>query len=46
MPQTWTAESLRKEIEAFIGAHHTMTLATVADDGSVHAAPVLYAPEG
>ncbi len=42
----WTAESLRLEIEAFLAAHHTMTLATVADDGKPHAASVLYAPDG
>ena len=38
--------ALRVEIEAFIAAHHTMMLATVAEDGSAHAASLLYAPDG
>ena len=42
----WTAAALRAEIEAFIAAHHTVTLATVAEDGSAHAASLLYAQEG
>lgn len=28
---------------AFLAAHHTMTLATIAEDGSAHAASLLYA---
>lgn len=42
----WTPESLRLEIEAFLATHHTMTLATVDDEGGAHAASVLYAPDG
>ncbi len=42
----WTAESLRAEIEAFLESHHTVSLATLADDGSAHAANVLYALDG
>ena len=42
----WTAPALRAEIEAFIVAHHTMTLATTAEDGNAHAASLLYAPDG
>jgi uncharacterized protein YhbP (UPF0306 family) len=42
----WTAPALRAEIESFLHAHHTFTLATVADDGSAHAASLLYALEG
>jgi len=44
--ETWTAASLRAEIEAFLEAHHTVSLATVADDGSAHAASLLYALDG
>ena len=44
--QPWTTEALRKEITAFLAAHHTVTLATIADDGDAHAASLLYAPEG
>ena len=42
----WTADTLRAEIEAFIAAHHTVSLATVAENGEAHAANVLYAPDG
>jgi len=42
----WTAPALRAEIEAFIAAHHTVALATVAEDGSAHAASLLYVPDG
>ena len=38
--------ALRAEIEAFLAAHHTVSLATVDDDGAPHAANVLYAPDG
>jgi len=37
---------LRAEIEAFLSTHHTVTLATVDDEGGPHAACVLYAPDG
>lgn len=46
MADNWTAPELRGEIRAFLEAHHTVTLATVADDGSAHAASLLYAPDG
>ena len=39
-------EALRAEIEAFLAAHHTVSLATVDDEGAPHAANVLYAPDG
>jgi uncharacterized protein YhbP (UPF0306 family) len=39
-------EALRAVIEAFLAAHHTVSLATVDDQGAPHAANVLYAPEG
>ena len=39
-------EALRTEIEAFLAAHHTVSLATVDDQGAPHAANVLYAPDG
>lgn len=38
--------ALRAEIEAFLAAHHTVSLATVDDQGTPHAANVLYAPDG
>jgi uncharacterized protein YhbP (UPF0306 family) len=44
--EPWTAESLRAEIEAFLSAHHTMTLATASDGVGAHAASLLYAPDG
>ncbi len=42
----WTVPALRAEIEAFLAAWHTLALATVAEDGSAHAASLLYAPDG
>jgi uncharacterized protein YhbP (UPF0306 family) len=39
-------ESIRGEIEAFLAAHHTMSLATVDEAGAPHAANVLYVPDG
>ena len=39
-------EALRAEIEAFLAAHHTVSLATVDDQGLPHAANVLYALDG
>lgn len=38
--------ALKAEIEAFLAAHHVMTLATVGDDGVPHAASVMYAVDG
>ena len=38
--------ALRAEIEAFLGAHHTVSLATVDEQGAPHAANLLYAPDG
>ena len=38
--------ALRGEIEAFLAAHHTVSLATVDDQGAPHAANVLYASDG
>lgn len=38
--------ALRAEIEAFLAAHHTVSFATVDDQGAPHAANVLYAPDG
>lgn len=38
--------ALRAEIEAFLAAHHTVSLATVDDAGAPHAANLLYAPAG
>ena len=38
--------ALRAEIEAFLAAHHTVSLATVDEEGAPHAANVLYAPDG
>jgi uncharacterized protein len=38
--------ALRAEIEVFLAAHHTVSLATVDDQGVPHAANVLYAPDG
>lgn len=38
--------ALRAEIEAFLAAHHTVSLATVDEQGAPHAANVLYAPDG
>ena len=39
-------EALRAEIEAFLAAHHTVSLATVDDQGAPHAANLLYALGG
>lgn len=39
-------EALRREIEAFLAAHHTVSLATVDDQGMPHAANLLYALDG
>ena len=39
-------DSIRAEIEAFLAAHHTVSLATTDDDGAPHAANVLYVPDG
>jgi uncharacterized protein YhbP (UPF0306 family) len=39
-------DALRAEIEAFLAAHHTVSLATVDDQGLPHAANVLYALDG
>lgn len=39
-------EALRAEIEVFLAAHHTVSLATVDDQGAPHAANVLYALDG
>ena len=39
-------EALRAEIEAFLAAHHTVSLATTDDAGAPHAANVLYALDG
>lgn len=44
MAMDWKA--LRAEIEAFLAANHTVSLATVDDEGAPHAANVLYAPDG
>jgi hypothetical protein len=38
--------ALRAEIETFLAAHHTVSLATVDEQGAPHAANVLYAPDG
>jgi len=38
--------ALRAEIEVFLAAHHTVSLATVDEQGAPHAANVLYAPDG
>jgi len=40
------AATLRRSIEAFLAAHHVMSLATAADDGGVHAASLFYALDG
>jgi len=40
------SDVLRAEIEAFLAAHHTVSLATVDDQGAPHAANLLYAPDG
>lgn len=37
---------LRAEIEVFLAAHHTVSLATVDDRGAAHAANLLYACDG
>jgi len=37
---------LKAEIEAFLAAHHVMTLATADDGGVPHAASVMYAVDG
>lgn len=42
----WTAPSLRAEIQAFIAAQHTVSLATVGDDGHAHGTSLLYVPDG
>ncbi|OGA16925.1 MAG: hypothetical protein A3G25_19700 [Betaproteobacteria bacterium RIFCSPLOWO2_12_FULL_63_13] len=39
-------DALRAEIEAFLAAHHTVSLATVDDQGAPHAANLLYACDG
>ena len=39
-------DALRAEIEAFLAAHHTVSLATTDDDGAPHAACVLYVLDG
>ena len=39
-------EVLRAEIEAFLAAHNTVSLATVDDQGMPHAANLLYALDG
>ena len=39
-------EALSAEIEAFLAAHHTVSLATVDDQGLPHAANLLYALDG
>src|SRR3990172_4961814 len=39
-------DALRAEIEGFLAAHHTVSLATVDDQGMSHAANVLYALDG
>ena len=39
-------DALRAQIEAFLAAHHTVSLATVDEQGAPHAANVLYAPDG
>ncbi len=46
MGAEWTAAALRAEIEAFLEAQHTVTLATVSEDGAAHAASLLYARDG
>jgi len=38
--------ALKAEIEAFLAAHHVMTLATAGDGGVPHAASVMYAVDG
>ena len=38
--------ALRAEIEAFLAAHHTVSLATVDNQGLPHAANLLYAADG
>ena len=38
--------ALRAEIQAFLAAHHTMSLATVDEEGAPHAANLLYVPDG
>ncbi len=39
-------DALRAEIDGFLTAHHTASLATVDDQGMPHAANVLYALDG
>jgi len=39
-------DALPADIEAFLAAHHTVSLATVDDAGAPHAANVLYALDG
>ncbi len=40
------AQELRRDIEAFLAAHHVMSLATVAGGSAVHAASLFYALDG
>ena len=45
MPDRDAADDLAARIEAFLDAHHVMTLATVGDAGA-HAASLMYARKG
>ncbi len=40
------AQTLRRDIESFLDAHHVMHLATAAEDGAVHAASLFFAVDG
>jgi len=40
------ATQVRREVESFLDTHHVMGLATVAADGSAHAASLFYARDG
>lgn len=40
------AQELRRDIEAFLAAHHVMSLATAAGGETVHAASLFYALDG
>jgi uncharacterized protein YhbP (UPF0306 family) len=40
------AQQLRRDIEAFLAAHHVMSLATAAGGSAVHAASLFYALDG
>lgn len=40
------AQQLRRDIEAFLAAYHVMSLATLADNATVHAASLFYAVDG